>query len=221
MKSQSAIVFCNHRDAAERISDSLCEKGIYATFYHGGMDQEERERALIQFRNGSVSYLITTDLAARGLDIPEMKHVVHYHLPAKEEEFTHRNGRTARMLSTGTAYIIFNESEKKLDYIDYEMPVLNIENAINLPKPPEFQTVYISGGKKNKLNKIDIVGFFSQKGKLEKGDLGLIEVKDFISFAAIKFSKVSDLLKNIRDEKMKGKKFKIEVARKVIKKVAD
>lgn len=219
LKSQSAIVFCNHRDAAERISDSLCEKGIYATYYHGGMDQEERERALIQFRNGSVSYLITTDLAARGLDIPEMKHVVHYHLPAKEEEFTHRNGRTARMLSTGTAYIIFNESEKKLDYIDYKMPVLNIENAINLPKPPEFQTVYISGGKKNKLNKIDIVGFFSQKGKLEKGDLGLIEVKDFISFAAIKFSKVSDLLKNIREEKMKGKKFKIEVARKVIKKV--
>jgi superfamily II DNA/RNA helicase len=199
----------------------LCEKGIYATYYHGGMDQEERERALIQFRNGSVSYLITTDLAARGLDIPEMKHVVHYHLPAKEEEFTHRNGRTARMLSTGTAYIIFNESEKKLDYIDYEMPVLNIENAINLPKPPEFQTVYISGGKKNKLNKIDIVGFFSQKGKLEKGDLGLIEVKDFISFAAIKFNKVSDLLKNIRDEKMKGKKFKIEVARKVIKKVTE
>ena len=78
LKSQSAIVFCNHRDAAERISDSLCEKGIYATYYHGGMDQEERERALIQFRNGSVSYLITTDLAARGLDIPEMKHVVHY-----------------------------------------------------------------------------------------------------------------------------------------------
>ena len=221
LKSQSAIVFCNHRDAAERISDNLCEKGIYATYYHGGMDQEERERALIQFRNGSISYLITTDLAARGLDIPEMKHVVHYHLPAKEEEFTHRNGRTARMLSTGTAYIIFNESEKKLDYIDYEMPVLNLENAINLPKPPEFQTVYISGGKKNKLNKIDIVGFFSQKGKLEKGDLGLIEVKDFISFAAIKFNKVSDLLKNIRDEKMKGKKFKIEVARKVIKKVTD
>jgi ATP-dependent RNA helicase DeaD len=90
-----------------------------------------------------------------------------------------------------------------------------------LPKPPEFQTVYISGGKKNKLNKIDIVGFFSQKGKLEKGDLGLIEVKDFISFAAVKYNKVKDLLQNIRDEKMKGKKFKIEVARKVIKKVEE
>lgn len=218
LKSESALIFCNHRDAAERISDTLNEKGIYATYYHGGMDQEERERALIQFRNGSVSYLVTTDLAARGLDIPEMKHVIHYHLPSKEDEFTHRNGRTARMLASGTAYIIVHESEKKLDYIDYDMEVLNVENSNSLPKPPEFQTIYISGGKKNKLNKIDIVGFFSQKGKLEKGDLGLIEVKDFISFAAVKSKKVKDFLKNIKDEKMKGKKFKIEVARKVVKK---
>lgn len=218
LKSEAAIIFCNHRDAAERISDTLNEKGIFATYYHGGMDQDERERALIQFRNGSMPYLITTDLAARGLDIPEMKHVIHYHLPSKEDEFTHRNGRTARMLATGTAYIIAHESEKKLDYLNYSMKVLNVDASTTVPKPPEFQTIYISGGKKNKLNKIDIVGFFSQKGKLEKGDLGLIEVKDFISFAAVKSKKVKDLLSNIRDEKMKGKKFKIEVARKVVKK---
>lgn len=218
LKSEAAIIFCNHRDAAERISDTLNEKGIYATYYHGGMDQDERERALIQFRNGSVSYLITTDLAARGLDIPEMKHVIHYHLPLKEDEFIHRNGRTARMLASGTAYIVAHESEKKMDYLDYGMEVLKVDSATTLPKPPGFQTIYISGGKKNKLNKIDIVGFFSQKGKLEKGDLGLIEVKDFISFAAVKYNKVKELLQNVRDEKMKGKKFKIEVARKVIKK---
>ena len=218
LKSESAIVFCNHRDAAERICDSLTERGIYATYYHGGMDQDERERALIQFRNGSITYLITTDLAARGLDIPEMNHVIHYHLPAKEDEYTHRNGRTARMLLSGTAYIIIHESEKKLDYIDYKLPNLNVDTFTILPKPPEFQTIYISGGKKNKLNKIDIVGFFAQKGKLEKSDLGLIEVKDFISFAAVKASKVKNLLQLINEEKMKGKKFKIEVARKVIKK---
>ena len=218
LKSQAAIVFCNHRDAAERISDTLNEKGIYATYYHGGMDQDERERALIQFRNGSVSYLITTDLAARGLDIPEMNHVIHYHLPLKEDEFTHRNGRTARMTASGTAYVIAHDSEKKMEYLDYGMDVYQLPAGVVLPKPPLYQTIYISGGKKNKLNKIDIVGFFSQKGKLEKGDLGLIEVKDFISFAAVKFNKVKDLLHNIRDEKMKGKKFKIEVARKVIKK---
>ncbi|AWG21896.1 helicase [Flavobacterium faecale] len=221
LKSESAIVFCNHRDAAERISDTLNEKGIYATYYHGGMDQDERERSLIQFRNGSMSYLITTDLAARGLDIPEMNHVIHYHLPSKEDEFTHRNGRTARMHASGTAYIVANDSEKKMDYIDYSMQVLDVEAAKSIPKPPLYQTIYISGGKKTKLNKIDIVGFFSQKGKLEKGDLGLIEVKDFISFAAVKFGKVNDLLRLVRDEKMKGKKFKIEVARKVIKKVEE
>ncbi|MCW2120114.1 DEAD/DEAH box helicase [Flavobacterium sp. 7A] len=221
LKSESAIVFCNHRDAAERISDTLNEKGIYATYYHGGMDQDERERSLIQFRNGSMSYLITTDLAARGLDIPEMNHVIHYHLPSKADEFTHRNGRTARMHASGTAYIVANDSEKKMDYIDYTMPVLEVSVATSIPKPPLYQTIYISGGKKTKLNKIDIVGFFSQKGKLEKGDLGLIEVKDFISFAAVKFGKVTELLRLIRDEKMKGKKFKIEVARKVIKKEED
>ena len=218
LKSEAALVFCNHRDAAERISETLNKKGIYATYYHGGMDQEERERALIQFRNGSINYLITTDLAARGLDIPEMKHVIHYHLPLKEDEFTHRNGRTARMLASGTAYVLFHESDKQMDFIDYKMPVLNVKDNKSIPQPPKFQTVYISGGKKTKLNKFDIVGFFSQKGKLDKDDLGLIEVKDFVSFAAVKFNKVKDLLQNIKDEKMKGKKFKIEVARNVIKK---
>lgn len=215
--SESALIFCNHRDAAERISDLLNEKGIYSTYYHGRMDQEERERALIQFRNGSVSYLVTTDLAARGLDIPEMKNVIHYHLPMKEDEFTHRNGRTARMMASGTAYVIVHESEKKLEYIDYDREVFDVAKTTSLPEPPKFQTLYISGGKKNKLNKTDIVGFFSQKGKLEKGDLGLIEVKDFISFAAVKSKKVKELLKNIKDAKMKGKKFKIEIARQVIK----
>jgi hypothetical protein len=98
------------------------------------------------------------------------------------------------------------------------MEVLEVDRQTTLPKPPQFRTIYISGGKKNKLNKIDIVGFFSQKGKLEKGDLGLIEVKDFVSFAAVKSKKVKELLQNIRDEKMKGKKYKIEVARKVVRK---
>ena len=218
LNSEAAIIFCNHRSAVERISDMLLSKGIISTFYHGGMDQDERERALIQFRNGSVNYLITTDLAARGLDIPEMKHVIHYHLPSKEDEFTHRNGRTARMQSSGTAYVLTHETEKKMDYFDYGLRRLDVSNANSLPKAPEFQTLYISGGKKNKINKVDILGFFSQKGKLEKGDIGLIEVKDFISFAAVKYSKVKDLLKSIRDEKMKGKKYKIEVARKVMKK---
>ncbi|MBN9302922.1 MULTISPECIES: DEAD/DEAH box helicase [Dysgonomonas] len=216
--SEPALIFCNHREVTERISDLLNKKGIQAGYYHGGMDQDDRERILIQFRNGSLNYLITTDLAARGLDIPEMKHVIHYHLPAKESEFVHRNGRTARMHASGTSYIIQFKDEKMPDYISDTLDILKVAPGKKLPNRPDYQTVYISGGKKNKLNKSDIVGFFLQKGKLDKSDLGLIDVKDFISFVAVRTSAVKTLLGNIRDEKMKGKKYKIEVARNVIKK---
>jgi superfamily II DNA/RNA helicase len=213
LNSESALIFCNHREAAERTSEFLNHEGIFATFYHGGMDQDDRERALIQFRNGSVNYLITTDLAARGLDIPEMKHVIHYHLPLHEHEFVHRNGRTARMHASGTSYLIVHQDEPRPNYLEESLEVIELPKNNPLPSPPEFVTIYISGGKKNKINKVDIVGFFSQKGELEKGDLGLIEVKDFISFAAVKRAKVKSLLGKIREEKMKGKKYKIEVAR--------
>src|SRR5690554_504780 len=213
LNSEAALIFCNHREVAERISDLLDSKGIYSGYYHGGMDQDDRERVLIQFRNGSLNYLITTDLGARGLDIPEMKHVIHYHLPAKEVDFTHRNGRTARMQATGTAYIISYKEDNLPDYIPQGLDILKLKEGKPLPKRPEYQTIYISGGKKNKLNKGDIVGFFLQIGKLDKSDLGLIEVKDFISFAAVKTSMVKPLLVNIRDQKMKSKKYKIEVAR--------
>ena len=216
LNSEAALIFCNHREVAERISDLLDSKGIYSGYYHGGMDQDDRERVLIQFRNGSLNYLITTDLGARGLDIPEMKHVIHYHLPAKEVDFTHRNGRTARMQATGTAYIISYKEDNLPDYIPQGLDILKLKEGKPLPKRPEYQTIYISGGKKNKLNKGDIVGFFLQIGKLDKSDLGLIEVKDFISFAAVKTSMVKPLLVNIRDQKMKGKKYKIEVARGVV-----
>ncbi len=213
LNSEPALIFCNHREAAERTRTLLAEMGIYSLVYHGGLEQDDRERALIQFRNGSVRYLITTDLAARGLDIPEMKHVIHYHLPAHEHEFTHRNGRTARMLATGTAYIILHSTEPRPNWLPNSLDELQLPTNTNLPKPPDFQTLYISGGRKNKLNKIDIVGFLSQKGKLAPGDLGLIEVKDYMSFAAVKTDKVSALLAQIKNEKMKGKKYKIEVAR--------
>lgn len=218
LNSEPALIFCNHREVSERISDLLNKKGIYAGYYHGGMDQDDRERILIQFRNGSLNYLVTTDLAARGLDIPEMKHVIHYHLPSKESEFTHRNGRTARMHSSGTAYVISYKEDEMPDYLSNEVEVLEVKAGKSLPKRPDFQTIYVSGGKKNKLNKSDIVGFFLQKGKLDKKDLGLIEVKDFISFVAVRSLVVKTLLENIKDEKMKGKKYKIEVARKVVKK---
>ena len=216
LNSEPALIFCNHREVAERISDLLNEKSVQTGFYHGGMEQDDRERILIQFRNESLNYLVTTDLAARGLDIPEMKHVIHYHLPSKESEFIHRNGRTARMKHSGTAYVLTYKEDKLPEYIAADTDILQPQPG-KLPQPSDFQTIYISGGKKNKLNKGDVVGFFIQKGKIDKNDIGMIEVKDFISFVAVRRKAIKNLLSNIKDEKMKGKKYKIEITRNVIR----
>ena len=211
--SESTMIFCNLRDSVEKISAILKEEGIDCAFFHGKLEQEDRERTLIRFRNGSVLYLAATDLAARGLDIPDMKHVIHFELPLKGDEFTHRNGRTARMLTEGTAYVLMNEEERLPDYISPKPQILELPARLKLPAVSNWTTIYISGGKKNKLNKMDIVGFLLQKGQLDKQDLGLIEVKDNISFAAVSKSKVKAMLTLIKEEKMKGKKFKIEIAR--------
>lgn len=213
IQSEPALIFCNHRDAVERTSAMLKEKGIDNAVFHGGLEQMQREQTLIQFRNGSLLFLVSTDLAARGLDIPEMKHVIHYHLPSTEAEFTHRNGRTARMHAAGTAYLLMHTDEPLPYYIRHKPEVLAIPGGQPLPRPAQWVTLYINGGKKDKLNKVDIVGFLSQKGKLEKGDLGLIIVKDRNSFAAVKKNKVKTLLALIENEKIKGTKYRVAVAK--------
>jgi superfamily II DNA/RNA helicase len=210
--NESTIVFCNHRDTVERISDFLTEMGVVNTFFHGGLDQTERERTMIKFRNGSSNYLITTDLAARGLDIPEIKYIIHYHMAPKEDGFIHRNGRTARMSATGTSFLLMSRDEDMPDYIKKRPETVKLKDDNSMPKKPEWVTLYLSGGKKDKINKIDIVGFLSKKGNLEKFDLGLIIVQDFSSFASVKRNKVSQLLQDIQNEKVKGKKLKIEIA---------
>ncbi len=213
LDSEPAIIFCNLRDTTDQIRDTLTDRGIRTMVYHGGLEQDDRERALLQFRNGSVRYLVTTDLAARGLDIPDMKYVIHVQLPQHPHEFTHRNGRTARMQTTGTAFVLLTSDEPRPFFLPENLEEITLPAKTTLPKPPEFVTVYVSGGKKNKLNKVDIVGFFSQKGQLAKEDLGRIDVQDFISFAAVRATRVNGLLDRIQHEKMKGKKYKIEVAR--------
>ena len=186
--------------------------GIDHGVFHGGMEQEDREKALLKFRNGSYRILITTDLASRGLDIPEIEYVIHYQLPHTEEAFLHRNGRTARMHSKGTAYVILTEGENP----SFLSGITEREVLQENPEPPQnsqWATLYIGAGKKDKINKIDIVGLLLQKGKLGKDDLGLIEVQDYSSYAAVSRSKIEKTVQLIKNEKIKNKKVKIEVSR--------
>ena len=211
--AETTIIFCNHRDAVERTSILLQEKGIANAAFHGGMEQMQREQTLIQFRNGSILFLVATDLAARGLDIPEIKHIIHYHLPSTYAEFTHRNGRTARMHATGTAYLLMHTEELMPNYIRHDLVPLQIPLNQKPPKAAFYTTIYINGGKKDKLNKVDIVGFLTQKANLAKEDIGLIVVKDFNSFVAVKKNKVNAMLQLVKEEKIKGTRYKIVIAK--------
>nr|WP_319398702.1 DEAD/DEAH box helicase [uncultured Carboxylicivirga sp.] len=211
--NEPMLAFVNHRDAADRISNHLHDMGLMHDVFHGGMKQEDRERALIKFRNGSHHLLITTDLASRGLDIPEIKYVIHYHLPSKEDAYIHRNGRTARMNAKGTVYLLLAEEEQLPDYIQTELSFVELLPTAKKPELPDWTTIYIGSGKKDKVNKIDVVGLFMKKGRLQKDELGRIDVLDHSVFVAVKSSKVKKLLQNLRDEKIKGKKLKMSISK--------
>lgn len=209
----STIIFCNHRDSVERTSTFLAEQGIINVFYHGGMEQQDREVALTKFRNSTSNILVTTDLASRGLDIADIRNIVHYHLPHVEAEFTHRNGRTARMNATGNVYVIWSEDEKLPVYITENATEFTLPEKLSIPEKPKWSTLFIAAGKKDKINKIDIVGFLSNKGMLKKDEIGLIEVKDFSAFAAVRKSKIGNVVELVKNEKIKNKKVKIAVAK--------
>jgi ATP-independent RNA helicase DbpA len=177
------------------------------------MEQQERETALCKFRNGSSAVLITTDLASRGLDVPNIRGIIHYHLPLTEDAFTHRNGRTARMDATGNVYLIIGAEERIPNYVTDSAKPFELPENFELPDKPKWSTLFIASGKKDKINKIDIVGFLSNKGKLKKDEIGLIEVKDFTSFVAIRKSKIGAVLELIKDEKIKNKKVKMAIAK--------
>lgn len=211
--SRSVVVFCNHRESVDRTSALLKDKGLVNVFYHGALEQPERDIALAKFRNGSSDILVTTDLAARGLDIPNIRYIIHFHLPLTEEVFIHRNGRTARVDASGTAVLILGPDEKLPPYITETPAVIELPATATVPDKPKWTTLFISSGKKDKVNKVDIVGFFTNKGQLKKEDIGLIEVKDFTSFVAIRKSKVGNTLELIKTERLKNKKMKIEVAK--------
>jgi len=211
--STPAIVFCNLRGTVEEVSARLTEKGIANGCFHGGMTQVDREKTLISFRNGSLIFLISSDLAARGLDIPEVKNIIHFEIPSKNTDFIHRNGRTARMHAEGNAYLLIGNNEKLPVYLSVPPETIEIPFTDSIPAPSPWVTLYISGGKKDKISKTDIVGFLMKKGGLDVHEIGKIEGMDFMSFVAVNKNSAESLLAKVKEEKLKGKKYQIRLAR--------
>lgn len=209
---QPGIIFCSFKDALERVSDFLTENHINHECFHGGMEQVDRERALIKFRNGTNQLLLATDLAARGLDIPEIKFILHYHLPLRNKEFTHRNGRTARMNRNGVAYILHWEDDILPDFIqDISPEIVNLDDPkITVPSSEtKWETLYITGGRLDKISKGDIVGLFLKQGQIKKEQLGIIEVKQNCSYVGVHAQIVKSLIKKTNNTKLKNKKVRI------------
>jgi superfamily II DNA/RNA helicase len=209
----SSIVFLNYRESVERVNDYLVEQGFTTSCFHGGLDQRQREDMLYKFSNGSANVLVTTDLASRGLDIPDIQNIIHYHLPESEQGYIHRVGRTARWDATGRTFFILNSQEHIPDYVEGDIEKYLLPSPVGEGlgvRPPRMATLYIGKGKKDKLSKGDIVGFLCKKGGLTSDEIGRIDVKDRYTYAAVKREKLQQVLHQTRGEKIKGVKTILE-----------
>ncbi|MCI0919817.1 DEAD/DEAH box helicase [Sphingobacterium rhinopitheci] len=204
---QKILIFCNHRDAVDHISELLDNRDLIHDVFHGGLEQRDRELAILKFRNNSNRILLTTDLAARGLDIPEIDVIVHYQLPSKEDAFIHRNGRTARMHSKGEV-IVMLKPEDDFPYLTEDAEEIILEEEYPMPNNTPYSTLYIPFGKKDKVNKIDIVGYILKLNGLEKDDIGIIEVKDKEAYISVKRHVAATIIREGTNGKIKGHKIK-------------
>ena len=208
--NQPGIIFCNLKDSINKVSEFLDKNKISHSCFSGGMEQRDRERSLIKFRNGTSQILIATDLAARGIDIPELKFIIHYELPKAEEEFTHRNGRTARVDAKGTAYVLKWEKENLPDFIKKSKTE---DISKRGPRKTQYwETLFISGGRKDKISKGDIAGLFFKQGNITKDQLGNIELKQDCAFVAVPVTIVNDLIEKLNNTRLKKKKIRVTLA---------
>ncbi len=211
--NESSIVFLNYRDAVERVNSYLQTLGFVTSCFHGGLDQKEREDALYKFSNGSANILVSTDLASRGLDIPNIQNIIHYHLPESEEGYIHRVGRTARWDATGRTFFILSSGEQIPDYVDGDTETFDLHPNEDTIPIPRMSTLYIGKGKKDKISKGDIVGFLCKIGGLTADEIGRIDVKERYTYVAIKRERLQEVIQKTKTEKIKGIKTVIESIR--------
>ena len=210
---EPAIVFCNFRETVDEVYRYLTKNSLHCVAYNGAMEQKVRELALYRFTSGCSNILVSTDLAARGLDIKDVKHVVHYQRALSADIFTHRNGRTARWEADGSVYMIAFENKELPDFVPDGLEEYNLPKRNTLPPAPEWTVLYVGKGKRDKLSRGDLAGFFIKKGGLKPDEVGTILVFQDYSYVAVKLNRMRGVLKKVEGEKIKGVKTIIMPAR--------
>ena len=201
---EPAIVFCNFRETVDEVQSYLKKIGLHSIGYHGAMEQKERELSLYRFTAGCSNILVSTDLAARGLDIKEVRHIVHYQRALSAEIFTHRNGRTARWEAGGNVYLIAFENKSLPDFVHDDLEEFSLPRRLVLPPAPEWTVLYVGKGKRDKISRGDLAGFFIKIGGLRPDEVGTITVFDNFSYVAVKLSRMRAVLKAVEGQKIKG-----------------
>lgn len=211
-RPEKSIIFVNHRESAERVADFLKKNGVDAVLYHGALDQRERETAVALFNNGSRPVLVATDLAARGLDIEKVASVIHYHQPLTTEAYTHRNGRTARVEEDGDVYVLVGPDEDVKEFVEFD-DTRHLDASVRNNLRSGLQTLYVGGGKREKVSRGDILGFLVKEGGIEASQIGKISVYDHYALVAVEADVANKLLNAISGKKLKGEKRRITALR--------
>ena len=203
---EPAIVFCNFRDTVDEVYRYLTKASLQCVAYNGAMEQKARELALYRFTAGCSNILVSTDLAARGLDIKDVKHVIHYQRALTAETFTHRNGRTARWEAEGSVYMFTFENKELPDFAPAGLVEFTLPKRDVLPPSPSWAILYVGKGKRDKISRGDLAGFFIKKGTLSPDEVGSILVFHDYSYVAVKLNRMRAVLKAVEGEKIKGVK---------------
>ena len=238
---ETAVIFCKTKENVDKVYEDLNRKGYSINKIHGGMLQKDRMEVMEKFKRGDFRILIATDVAARGIDVEGITHVINFDLPVEKEAYVHRIGRTGRAGAKGKAISLVNQFEERLlniiqEYIGFEIPVneelpkeenkVKKEEAIKVlkskPKAKKEKAkvinanitkLYFNGGKKKKLRAGDFVGAISRIEGITAEDIGIIDVQDTVSYVDILNGKGNKVLAALKDSTIKGKKLRVEKAK--------
>lgn len=215
-RPESTVVFCNTRIETQEVANELCNYGFSAVALHGDLEQRDRDQTLVRFANKSVSILVATDVASRGLDIEALDAVINYQIARDIEVYVHRIGRTGRAGRKGLACTLFSDNEthrvaRLEDYIGQRITVESLPSDSALDKPvfkPEMSTIQIDGGKKQKIRAGDILGALTGENGIDGKQVGKIQIMDNKSYVAVTQGVAKAALKKISEGKMKGRSYR-------------
>jgi ATP-independent RNA helicase DbpA len=216
---ESSVVFCNTKRETQAVADQLAMDGFSVLALHGDLEQRDRDQTLLRFANKSVSILVATDVAARGLDIEALDAVFNYEIARDPEVHVHRIGRTGRAGSKGIACTLFSEQESYQvglieDYLDLVIEVQSLPSSNGEHKPPmepKMVTLQIDGGKKQKVRPGDILGALTGDHGIRGDEVGKIHLTDMRAYVAVSRKVAKLALKTLAEGKLKGRNFRVRL----------